>query len=598
MELKVVYRVLRKISDWTLEGYYSEVHIAGSEHVPEDGPLIITPSHHNELIDIATVAATIPYRRHVSFWAKSTMFANPITRAILVSAGSIPVKRNPNRTPDADAGSASASKTPSQADLFHDSFLALSRGQVLGVFPEGTSYTEPRIAQIMSGAAWAAAEYAKWQRRGRADKATSGDRGLVIVPVGIVYTDKAKYRSRVTGLTRCLVSYGSPIDVTSYCAELFEGASEDTRGSTREVVKNIMAEVESQLTALTINAPDWDTLYASRIVKDMLWIDTPIPLHVYVDVSQSFVDMFSKPAHLQARDTFVRYYSLLHYTRLSHASLDHLYPLSNNNTHSSPLPSPVYAVTIFLKQLLNTFLHPRALCFLPPFLVHRPAYIFGTLAARFLAKREEEEGQAQFKAIFGGFGSGLSYGFVTWRLSKWLQGIASGTQGVFLSTRPGLFSALRYVGGVLAGQEGALKRTITLAGLFYGVSWILVRWHNSLVDSKPSFKRLVASFRIFRGLSSRPTGVTEAELDQYARPPPPPTNPFIKRRPVTGNGNASGHEDNRTTDTPSRAEVPTGMLIRHLFDTRVKALQTLSHVWWSLDSQQRDFLRNNGCRGL
>lgn len=41
MELKVVYRILRKISDWTLEGYYSEVHIAGSEHVPKDGPLIM-----------------------------------------------------------------------------------------------------------------------------------------------------------------------------------------------------------------------------------------------------------------------------------------------------------------------------------------------------------------------------------------------------------------------------------------------------------------------------------------------------------------------------------------------------------------------------
>lgn len=45
--------------------------------------------------------------------------------------------------------------------------------------------------------------------------------------------------------------------MTSYCAELFEGASEDTQESTREVVKNIMAEVESQLMALTINAPDW-----------------------------------------------------------------------------------------------------------------------------------------------------------------------------------------------------------------------------------------------------------------------------------------------------------------------------------------------------
>ncbi|KAG5219396.1 acyltransferase [Salix suchowensis] len=429
------------------------------------------------------------------------MFANPITRAILVSAGSIPVKRNPNRTPDADAGSAPASKTSSQADLFHDSFLALSRGQVLGVFPEGTSYTEPSIAQIMSGAAWAAAEYAKWQRCGGADKATSGTEAC----------------------------YGSPINVTSYCAELFEGAFEDTQEITRKVVKNIMAEVESQLTALTINAPDWDTLYASRIAKDMLWVDTPI---------------------------------LCTYTSMY---------LSSAFEH---LPSPT-------RPLLP-----------PAFLVHRPAYVFGTLAAHFLAKREEEEGQAQFKAIFGGFGSGLSYGLVTWRLSKWLQGITSGTQGVFLSTGPGLFSALRYVGGVLAGQEGTLKRTITLAGLFYGVSWILVRWHNSLID------RLVASFRVFRGLSSRPTDVTEAQLDQYARPPPPPANPFIKRRPVTSNGNASGHEDNRTTDAFSLAPVPTGMLIRHLFDTRVKALQTLSHVWWCMDRPQRDFLRSNGCRGL
>lgn len=122
------------------------------------------------------------------------MFVNPITRGILVSAGSIPVKRNPNRTPDTiDPGSVPTS----QADLFHDSFLALSRGQVLGVFPEGTSYTEPCIVQIMSGAAWAAAEYAKWQRRG---SAASKDRGLIIVPVGIVYTDKARYRSRVSGI--------------------------------------------------------------------------------------------------------------------------------------------------------------------------------------------------------------------------------------------------------------------------------------------------------------------------------------------------------------------------------------------------------------
>lgn len=58
-------------------------------------------------------------------------------------------------------------------------------------------------------------------------------------------------------LTRRPDSYGRPVDVTSYCEEVFECAPEYMQESTRKVVKNIMAEVERELTALTINAPDW-----------------------------------------------------------------------------------------------------------------------------------------------------------------------------------------------------------------------------------------------------------------------------------------------------------------------------------------------------
>lgn len=41
MELKLVYRALRKISDWTVTGYYSETDVQGVENVPDDGPLIM-----------------------------------------------------------------------------------------------------------------------------------------------------------------------------------------------------------------------------------------------------------------------------------------------------------------------------------------------------------------------------------------------------------------------------------------------------------------------------------------------------------------------------------------------------------------------------
>ena len=118
------------------------------------------------------------------------MFANPITRTILESSGAIPVRRNPN------GGSGQANKTNNNGDrstLFRESSAALAAGQVIGVFPEGTSYTSHHILQVMPGAAWAAVEFLRSQRGVKGSLKT----GLRIVPVAIVYTDKARYRSRV-----------------------------------------------------------------------------------------------------------------------------------------------------------------------------------------------------------------------------------------------------------------------------------------------------------------------------------------------------------------------------------------------------------------
>jgi hypothetical protein len=41
MELKLVYRTLRKISDWAVARFYSEIYVDGIENVPEKTPLIM-----------------------------------------------------------------------------------------------------------------------------------------------------------------------------------------------------------------------------------------------------------------------------------------------------------------------------------------------------------------------------------------------------------------------------------------------------------------------------------------------------------------------------------------------------------------------------
>lgn len=46
--------------------------------------------------------------------------------------------------------------------------------------------------QVKDGASWSALEFAKWARENKTHK-----KPLVVLPAGIVYTDKAKYRSRV-----------------------------------------------------------------------------------------------------------------------------------------------------------------------------------------------------------------------------------------------------------------------------------------------------------------------------------------------------------------------------------------------------------------
>lgn len=138
----------------------------------------------------------MPYQRILHYWAKgeaslypvhsvcltgqrsmlpASLFANPIVKWILVSACNIPVDR----------------KSKDRQKLLRGTLEALSRGVAVALFPEGTSYTEPRIMQVKDGAAWAALEYTKWAK----DNDHPAD-PVTIIPAAIVYTNKSKYRSQ------------------------------------------------------------------------------------------------------------------------------------------------------------------------------------------------------------------------------------------------------------------------------------------------------------------------------------------------------------------------------------------------------------------
>ena len=96
---------------------------------------------------------------------------------VLTSSGNIPVDR----------------KSHDRQKLFKGTFEALADGHAVALFPEGTSYTEPRIMQVKDGAAWAALEYTKWAK----EHGVKNYEDMKICPAAIVYTNKSKYRSQV-----------------------------------------------------------------------------------------------------------------------------------------------------------------------------------------------------------------------------------------------------------------------------------------------------------------------------------------------------------------------------------------------------------------
>ncbi|KAH9849378.1 glycerol-3-phosphate-1-acyltransferase [Lenzites betulinus] len=560
MELKVVYRGLRQVSDWAL-GFYSEIYVDGQENVPGDGPVIITPCHHNELLDIATLSITIPYGRPVCFWAKSTMFKNPLTGAILLSSGSIPVARNPNSTP-------APGEEPSALHeaLFRDTFRALDREEVIGVFPEGTSYTEPGIVQVKDGASRAALEYVRWA------KETRGGQGkkVQIVPVGIVYTDKSQYQSRVC------VRWGKPIDVEAFAEELLAADSESgLELDSRSVIKALTAEIEKRMLDLTINAPDWDTLHTIEAARDILWDDKEhIDGSHFVWISQNLISLFTDPqaapSVTKARQSLLKYHSLLNYSGISHASLWGILP------DPAVRPSRIHALGIFARHALTTVLHPRFALFLPALVLHVPAYACGLLADRLFSNRDWEETRAQFKAIFGGIAASVAYAGVTTAIVRQL---VHDTPGILGKVKTPSFAtpALKalwvagrwfFVGG--NGLSGRARAAAGVFGIFYATSFVISRWHNYWVGSNAlrRLKRLFASWKVFVGILSPHSGDLQGDaLAPYTVPYIPPPNPYIKRR------NAENATERALL--PPAPSVPSRKLIRPLMEARSEATRAL-----------------------
>lgn len=145
----------------------------GLKNIPKDTSVIYV-SNHRTYADPPLVGARA--RGKLAFMAKEELFKNPVFAWLIRSLGAFPVARGKGDTAVLDTA-----------------VERLSEGKSLMIFPEGTRSKDGKVGRGHSGAAVIAARS-----------------GKPMIPVGIVFGEKLRFRSKVT------VKYGEPIMPQDY----------------------------------------------------------------------------------------------------------------------------------------------------------------------------------------------------------------------------------------------------------------------------------------------------------------------------------------------------------------------------------------------
>lgn len=166
--------------------YFRRVEVVGLEHVPRKSPVIFVLNHPNALVDPAFLLSLAP--RRVSFLAKAPLFRMPVLSFLVRAMDCLPVYRRQDEGED----------VAKNQEMFIAARKLLARGGTIGICPEGVSHDEPRLRPIKTGAA----------RIALAAVSTGEVADLKIVPAGLYYTSKTKFRSAV------LLYFGKPLEVS------------------------------------------------------------------------------------------------------------------------------------------------------------------------------------------------------------------------------------------------------------------------------------------------------------------------------------------------------------------------------------------------
>jgi glycerol-3-phosphate O-acyltransferase / dihydroxyacetone phosphate acyltransferase len=323
--------VVRGVLFTLIDAFFKDFDVAGSVRVPDAGPIILACAPHaNQFVDPICIQKACAKRRDIGFLAAAKtvrrryvgqvckiLQAIPVERAqdlavvgvgtFAVSAGSVTVKGHGTQfdtqskpgdllvvTAPAKykgctsriraiggagvatmkrafrfpAGHATGSEGVvaehmdavsfkihpllDQSCVFEAVFDRLERGGAIGIFPEGGSHDRTELLPLKGGVSiMALGAMAKYP------SLCAGGGKLKIIPVGINYFEGHRFRSRV------FVDIGEPIVPDPALVEQYKRGGDERRAAQGE----LLASVKMGLEAVTVQAPDFNTLQFLRALR-------------------------------------------------------------------------------------------------------------------------------------------------------------------------------------------------------------------------------------------------------------------------------------------------------------------------------------------
>ncbi|APT85113.1 lysophospholipid acyltransferase family protein [Corynebacterium aquilae] len=207
---------------------YNRPEITGLSNLPSSGPAILA-SNHQSVMDSFYLPLLVS--RQITFLAKSeyftgTGFVGALQRWFFTSVGQVPIER----------GNESAAK-----DALDAAEKVLAKGDVLGIYPEGTRSPDGRIYKAKTGMARIAL-----------------NTGAPIVPVAMFGSRKANpIGSWIVRPAKVRIALGAPIDPIAYVE------SKGLDPASREAQRALADHVQRILTDMTGN--EYVDMYAADV---------------------------------------------------------------------------------------------------------------------------------------------------------------------------------------------------------------------------------------------------------------------------------------------------------------------------------------------